>query len=184
MISRIFAFILLLTFSPILLLASLFIALEDGLPIFFRQQRIGKDKKIFWIYKFRTMKRGTPNVAKHLLQNPAAFHLKSGSFIRDFSIDELPNLINILKGDMNFIGPRPALYNEYEFIQMREVAGVNTLKPGLTGWAQVNGRDFLTNEDKCRYDIEYLEKKSFLFNLKILYLSFSAVLKPIINRFF
>ena len=182
MISRLLAFSLLILFSPVLLLAFLLIVLEDGFPVFFKQQRVGKNKKLFWIYKFRTMKRDTPNVAKHLLQDPSAFHLRCGSFIRDFSIDELPNLINILKGEMNFIGPRPALYNEYEFIELRARAGVNALKPGLTGWAQVNGRDYLANEEKCQFDKEYLDKKSMAFDLKILLMSFSAVAAPILLR--
>ena len=182
MISRLLAFSLLILFSPVLLLAFLLIVLEDGFPVFFKQQRVGKNKKLFGIYKFRTMKRDTPNVAKHLLQDPQKFHLKSGSFIRDFSIDELPNLINIIKGEMIFIGPRPALYNEYEFIEMREKAGVNKLKPGLTGWAQVNGRDYLANEEKYQFDKEYLDKKSMAFDLKILLMSFRVVAAPILLR--
>ena len=125
------------------------------------------------------MKKNTPNVSKQTLKDPKFYHLKSGTFIRDFSIDEIPNLINILKGEMNFIGPRPALFNEYEFIEMREKAGVKVLKPGLTGWAQVNGRDYLTNEIKCKYDKEYLDNKSILLDIKILILSFWAVAKPI-----
>ncbi len=179
MFSRFLSLLLLIIFSPILILTALFIYFEDGSPIFFKQQRVGLNKKLFWIYKFRSMKNDTPNVSKQTLLDPSAYYLKCGSFIRDFSIDELPNLINILKGEMNFIGPRPALYNEFEFIEMREQAGINSLKPGLTGWAQVNGRDYLLNESKCRYDKEYLDNKSFLFNLKILLLTFWAVAKPI-----
>jgi O-antigen biosynthesis protein WbqP len=182
MISRFVALVLLIMLSPILLMTALIIFLEDGSPIYFRQQRVGRNKKLFWIYKFRTMKRDTPNVAKHLLEDPSTFHLKYGSLIRDFSIDELPNLINILKGEMNFIGPRPALYNEYELIDLREKAGINELKPGLTGLAQVNGRDFLANEGKCKYDQEYLEKRSFLFDLKIIYCSFIVVARPILLK--
>lgn len=183
MLTRFLALIFLIIFSPILLIAALMICVEDGAPVFFRQQRVGKDQKLFWIYKFRTMKKDTPNVAKHLLQDPKVFHLRCGSLIRDFSIDELPNLINILKGDMNFIGPRPALYNEYEFIEMREKAGVNRLKPGLTGWAQVNGRDFLKNEEKCRFDKEYFDNRSFAFDIRIIMMSFKAVANPILLRF-
>ena len=179
MFSKFLSLLLLIIFSPILILTALFIYFEDGSPIFFKQQRVGLNKKLFWIYKFRSMKNDTPNVSKQTLLDPSSYYLKCGSFIRDFSIDELPNLINILNGEMNFIGPRPALYNEFEFIEMREQAGINSLKPGLTGWAQVNGRDYLINESKCRYDKEYLDNKSFLFNLKILLLSFWAVAKPI-----
>jgi O-antigen biosynthesis protein WbqP len=179
MFSRFFSFSLLILFSPILILASLIIFIEDGFPIIFKQQRVGLNRKIFWIYKFRSMKKNTPNVSKESLQDPSSYYLNCGLFIRDFSIDELPNLINILKGEMNFIGPRPALYNEYELINKREQLGVNNLKPGITGWAQVNGRDYLTNEIKCKYDKEYLDRKSFLFNLKIILLTFWAVAKPI-----
>ena len=179
MISRFFSLFLLIIFSPILILTALFIFIEDGSPIFFKQKRVGQNKKLFWIYKFRSMKKNTPNVSKQTLENPHLYYLKCGLFIRDFSIDELPNLINILKGEMNFIGPRPALYNEFELIDMRDKAGVNKLKPGLTGWAQVNGRDYLIDETKCRYDKEYLENKSLLFGIKILFLTFWAIAKPI-----
>ncbi len=179
MFSKFLSLLLLIICSPILILTALFIYFEDGCPILFKQQRVGLNKKLFWIYKFRSMKNDTPNVSKQTLQDPSAYYLKCGSFIRDFSIDELPNLINILKGEMNFIGPRPALYNEFEFIEMREQVGVNTIKPGLTGWAQVNGRDYLTNELKCKYDKDYLDKKNFIFNLKILLVTFWAVAKPI-----
>lgn len=179
MIYRFFALLILIIFSPILILTSLLILIEDGSPIFFKQQRVGINKKLFWIYKFRSMKKNTPNISKQSLQDRGSFYLKCGLFIRDFSIDELPNLVNILKGEMNFIGPRPALYNEYELIEMREQAGVNSIKPGLTGWAQVNGRDYLINQTKCRYDKEYLDNKTLYFNLKIVLLSFWAVAKPI-----
>ncbi len=183
MFSRFFSFSLLILFSPILILASLIIFIEDGFPIIFKQQRVGLNRKIFWIYKFRSMKKNTPNVSKESLQDPSSCYLNCGLFIRDFSIDELPNLINILKGEMNFIGPRPALYNEYELINKREQLGVNNLKPGITGWAQVNGRDYLTNEIKCKYDKEYLDRKSILFNFKIILLTFWAVAKPIYMYF-
>jgi O-antigen biosynthesis protein WbqP len=179
MISRLLSLLFLIIFSPIFIITTLLIFIEDGSPIFFKQQRVGKNNKLFWIFKFRSMKKNTPNVSKQTLVDPSSFFLKCGSFLRDFSIDELPNLINILKGEMNFIGPRPALYNEYEFIEMREEAGVNTIKPGLTGWAQVNGRDYLTNEIKCKYDKEYLDNRSFIFNCKIIFLTFWAVAKPI-----
>ena len=183
MMTRLLALVLLLLFLPLFLVVATFILLEDGWPIFFLQERVGKNKLLFWVYKFRTMKLDTPNVAKHLLLDRGAYHLKCGSLIRGLSIDELPNLINIIKGEMNFIGPRPALYNEYELIEMREKAGVNSLKPGLTGLAQVNGRDFLTNEEKCRYDSEYLEKRSFALDVKIIYLSFMVVATPFLSLF-
>ena len=179
MFSKFFSLLLLIIFSPVLILTALFIYFEDGSPILFKQQRVGLNKKLFWIYKFRSMKNNAPNVSKQSLQDPSSYYLKCGSFIRDFSIDELPNLINILNGEMNFIGPRPALYNEYEFVAMREQVGVNKLKPGITGWAQVNGREYLTNEMKCQFDKEYLDRKTFILNFKILMLTFWAVAKPI-----
>lgn len=179
MISRIVAFFLLIILSPIFILTSLFILAEDGLPIFFKQKRVGINKNIFLIWKFRSMKNFTPNVPKEKLEEPSCYHLKFGVFIRDFSIDELPNLINIVKGEMNFIGPRPALFNEYELIEKRDNYGINSIRPGLTGWAQVNGRDNLTNEFKLGFDKEYLDNKSFLFDVKIFFLSFRAVAKPI-----
>lgn len=179
MFSRFLAFLLLILFSPILILTSFIIFIEDGFPIIFKQQRVGLNRKLFWIYKFRSMKKNTPNVSKQSLQDPISYYLNCGLFIRDFSIDELPNLINILKGEMNFIGPRPALYNEYELIDLREQAGIHKINPGLTGWAQVNGRDYLTNEIKCKYDKEYLHSKTFLLNFKILLLTFCAIANPI-----
>jgi O-antigen biosynthesis protein WbqP len=183
MFSRSLSLVLLILFSPILILTSLLIFIEDGFPIIFKQQRVGLNRKVFWIYKFRSMKKNTPNVSKQSLQDPRSYYLNSGLFIREFSIDELPNLINILKGEMNFIGPRPALYNEYELINKRELLGINNLKPGITGWAQVNGRDYLTNEIKCKYDKEYLDKQSFLFNMRIFLFTFWAVAKPIYMYF-
>ncbi len=179
MFSRSLSLLFLILFSPILIFTSLIIFVEDGFPIIFKQQRVGLNRNVFWIYKFRSMKKNTPNVSKQSLQDPSSYYLKCGLFIRDFSIDELPNLINILKGEMNFIGPRPALYNEYELIDLREQAGIHKIKPGLTGWAQVNGRDYLTNEIKCKYDIEYLHSKTFIFNFKILLLTFFAIANPI-----
>ena len=179
MIDKILALLLLVLLSPIFIITALCIIIDDGSPIFFKQYRVGKNSKLFLIYKFRSMKKNTPNVSKENLKSANSYFITCGSFIRAFSIDELPNLINILKGEMLFIGPRPALFNEYELIELREKAGVNLLKPGLTGWAQVNGRDYLNNEEKCKYDREYVEKKSFLFNVKIILLSFTAVAKPI-----
>jgi O-antigen biosynthesis protein WbqP len=179
MFSRSLSLLFLILFSPILIFTSLIIFIEDGFPIIFKQHRVGLNRNVFWVYKFRSMKKNTPNVSKQSLQDPSSYYLKCGLFIRDFSIDELPNLINILKGEMNFIGPRPALYNEYELIDLREQAGIHKIKPGLTGWAQVNGRDYLTNEIKCKYDKEYLDKQSFFFNMRIFLFTFWAVAKPI-----
>lgn len=123
------------------------------------------------------MKKNTPNVATHLLENPSQYLLKLGGLIRKLSLDELPNLINILKGEMVFVGPRPALYNQDDLMQLRVRAGVDKLKPGLTGWAQVNGRDEIALEEKVAFEKEYLERQSLWFDLKIVLLTFTKVLK-------
>lgn len=177
MFSRIFAVLLLVLFFPVFLIVGLFIFFEDGFPVFFKQRRVGINYTFFPIYKFRSMKKNTPNVATHLLENPSQYLLKIGSFIRKSSLDELPNLINIAKGEMVFVGPRPALYNQDDLMQLRLKAGVDKLKPGLTGWAQVNGRDEIALEDKVAFEKEYLNRQSLLFDLKIMVLTFTKVLK-------
>jgi len=151
--------------------------IEDGFPVFFIQKRVGINYTFFDIYKFRSMNKNTPNVATHLLPTPAQYLLKIGRFLRKSSLDELPNLINIIKGDMVFIGPRPALYNQVDLMALRVAGGVDRLKPGLTGWAQINGRDEISDDEKVKYEIEYLHKKSFLFDLKIIIMTFLSVLK-------
>ena len=168
MINRLVAFIVLFLFSPIFIILSLFIIFEDGFPIFFRQKRIGINYSYFNIYKFRSMKKNTPNVATHLLKKPDQYLLKIGNFIRKSSLDELPNLINIIQGEMNFVGPRPALYNQYDLMNLRLAIGVEKLKPGITGWAQINGRDDISIERKVQLEQEYLQKKSFLFDIEII----------------
>ncbi len=177
MLNRIIALFILLIVSPLFLLISLLILLEDGFPFFFKQKRVGINYSFFMLYKFRSMKKNTPNVATHLLGDPKQYLLKSGSLIRKLSLDELPNLINIIKGDMVFVGPRPALYNQDDLMQLRIAAGVDKLKPGLTGWAQVNGRDELSLETKVAYEKEYLQRKSPLFDLQIIFLTFTSVLR-------
>ena len=162
--------------SPIFLIVGMFIFFEDGFPVFFKQNRVGINYSFFNIYKFRSMKNNTPNVATHLLTNPEQYVLKIGKLLRKLSLDELPNLINIVKGEMVFVGPRPALYNQDDLMALRVAAGVHKLKPGITGWAQINGRDELSLEDKVAYEKEYLERKSFLFDLKIIILTFTRVL--------
>jgi O-antigen biosynthesis protein WbqP len=151
--------------------------LEDGLPIFFRQRRVGANYSFFYIYKFRSMTKNTPNVATHLLANPEKYLLKTGSVLRKLSLDELPNLINIIKGEMTFVGPRPALYNQDNLMALRVAAGVHTLKPGITGWAQVNGRDELSLEEKVAFEKEYLQRRSLALDLKIIYLTFVQSIK-------
>jgi O-antigen biosynthesis protein WbqP len=169
MLSRLFALILLILLSPIFILVSFFILIEDGFPILFSQKRVGINYSYFNIYKFRSMKKNTPNVATHLLTNPEQYLLKTGKFIRKTSLDELPNLINIIKGEMVFVGPRPALYNQDDLMELRVGAGVDKLKPGITGWAQINGRDEISIEKKVSLDRLYLEKKSFFFDIIIIY---------------
>ncbi|OLY93377.1 O-antigen biosynthesis protein WbqP [Cnuella takakiae] len=175
MFNRFFAFLLLLLLIPVFLVVCFLIWYEDGLPVFFKQRRVGLNYSFFYIYKFRSMRKDTPNVATHLLGNSGKYLLRVGKFIRKTSLDELPNLINIIKGDMVFVGPRPALYNQDDLMKMRVDAGVHTLKPGITGWAQVNGRDELSLEEKVRYEKEYLQRRSFLFDVQILMQTFFNV---------
>ena len=163
-------------FSPLFLALALLIIIEDGFPVFFKQKRVGINYTFFDIYKFRSMKKNTPNVATHLLTNPDQYLLTIGKFIRKTSLDELPNLINIIKGEMVFVGPRPALYNQDDLMTLRIATGVDKLKPGITGWAQINGRDDISINKKVELEQEYLSKKTFLFDLKILIKTFTNVL--------
>jgi len=143
-------------------LVALWVKLDSPGPVFFRQKRIGRGKAHFMILKFRTMRVGAPgDVPTHLLDNPYAYITRSGRFLRKTSMDELPQLLNILKGDMSFVGPRPALWNQFDLIAQRDVCGANGVRPGLTGWAQVNGRDELPIEAKARYDGEYVRNLTF-----------------------
>jgi O-antigen biosynthesis protein WbqP len=152
------------------------IFIEDGMPIFFKQKRVGINYTFFNIYKFRSMKKNTPNVATHLLTNPEQFLLKIGGVLRKLSLDELPNLINIMKGEMVFVGPRPALYNQDDLMTLRVATGVDKLKPGITGWAQINGRDDISIEKKVQLEQEYLYKRSILFDFEIIIKTFTNVL--------
>jgi O-antigen biosynthesis protein WbqP len=161
---------------PIFLIIAFAIYIEDGNPIFFKQKRVGLNYTFFTIYKFRSMKKNTPNVATHLLENPDFYLLRIGRLLRKSSLDELPNLINILNGEMVFVGPRPALYNQDDLMKLRLVSGISKLKPGITGWAQINGRDEITIEKKVELEREYLHKKSFIFDMKILIKTFTNVL--------
>jgi O-antigen biosynthesis protein WbqP len=140
-------------------------------PSLFWSNRVGQNNRLFQMPKFRSMRIDTPAVATHLLQNPDQWLTPIGSFLRKSSLDELPQLWCILKGDMSFVGPRPALFNQYDLIAMRTERGIHQLLPGLTGWAQVNGRDELTIPKKVELDFEYLQRKSFLFDLKILWMT-------------
>jgi O-antigen biosynthesis protein WbqP len=168
MLNRVFALFLVILLFPLFLFVSLAILIEDDLPVFFTQNRVGINYSFFNIYKFRSMKKNTPNVATHLLENPDQYLLKIGKFIRKTSLDELPNLINIIRGEMVFVGPRPALYNQDDLMELRVATGVSKLKPGITGWAQINGRDEISIFEKVKLEQEYLQKKSFLFDIKII----------------
>ena len=176
MLNRFFALFFLIIFSPVILVVAFAIFIEDGSPIFFKQKRVGVNYTFFKIYKFRSMKKNTPNVATHLLSNPSQYLLKIGGILRKLSLDELPNLINILKGEMVFVGPRPALYNQDELMIFRVATGVSKLKPGLTGWAQINGRDEITVAQKVQLEQKYLYKKSLLFDMEILIKTITNVL--------
>ena len=176
MLNRLLALFLFIIFSPLILIVALIIFIEDGFPVFFKQRRVGIKYTFFNIYKFRSMKNNTPNVATHLLTYPDQYLLKIGKFIRKTSLDELPNLINIIKGEMVFVGPRPALYNQDDLMDFRVATGVHKLKPGITGWAQINGRDEISIAEKVKLEQEYLSKKSFLVDLEILVKTFTNVL--------
>tara|TARA_X000001036_G_C20673534_1_gene803326 strand:+ start:1491 stop:2039 length:549 start_codon:yes stop_codon:yes gene_type:complete len=175
--SRIFSLLILIGLSPILLIISIAIGLNSGYPVLFRQKRVGKNNTHFLIYKFRTMKKDTPDIASHLVRDGTSFYTSIGPFLRKFSLDELPQLFNILKGNMVFIGPRPALYNQNDLVILRTKAGIDSLTPGVTGWAQVNGRDELSISDKVKMDEFYLNNKSIWLDIKILFMTFSKVLK-------
>ena len=176
MLNRLFALIIFLILIPVFVFIALAIFFEDGFPIFFKQKRVGVNYTFFYIYKFRSMKKETPNVATHLLTNPEQYLLKIGAFIRKTSLDELPNLINIIKGEMIFVGPRPALYNQEDLMILRVATGVDKLKPGITGWAQINGRDDISIEKKVQLEQEYLYKRSTLFDIEIIIRTFTNVL--------
>lgn len=176
MLNRLIALVVLIILSPIFLAAALIIYIEDGSPVLFKQKRVGENYTFFYIYKFRSMKKNTPNLATHLLTNPEQYLLNIGGILRKLSLDELPNLINIIKGEMVFVGPRPALYNQDDLMALRVVAGVDKLKPGITGWAQINGRDEISIEAKVSLEKEYLERKSVWFDLVIVVKTFTNVL--------
>ena len=173
LILSIFLFLVLLI--PLIFTAILVITTSKG-SAFYWSGRIGKNNKIFKMPKFRSMLIDTPTVATHLLDNPDSYLSPIGGFLRHSSLDELPQLISVLKGDMSFVGPRPALYNQDDLIALRTEKGVDKLLPGITGWAQVNGRDELSIPDKVALDVEYLSRQSFWFDVKILWMTFLKVI--------
>lgn len=181
-IKRITDFILcvigVLVLSPALLIIALLIKLDSKGPILFKQKRVGKDKSYFQILKFRTMKVDAPDDAPtHLLENPNDHITKVGRILRKTSLDELPQFFNIIKGEMSIVGPRPALWNQYDLIEERDKYGVNAVTPGITGFAQVNGRDELTIEDKAKLDGEYVDRMSICVDIKCLFKTVFKVLK-------
>lgn len=163
---------------PFMLIAAIAIKVEDPKgPVIFKQTRVGKDKKPFKIYKFRSMWTETPDVPTHLLSDPNQFITKVGAFLRKTSIDEVPQLINILKGDMSFVGPRPSLFSQEDLIEERDKRNVHSVRPGLTGLAQVSGRDELPIPVKAAYDSEYVEKMSFKLDVNLFFRTFISVAK-------
>ena len=164
--------------SPLLLIIAIAIKIDDPGPVMFRQKRVGIHKTHFSIMKFRTMKMNTPkDTPTHLLENPEQYITKVGKFLRKSSLDELPQIFQIFTGKMSIIGPRPALWNQFDLIAERDKYGANDVRPGLTGWAQINGRDELPIDVKARFDGEYVEKLSFLFDCKCFFGTIGAVLK-------
>ena len=169
--------ILLLSLVIILLFIAIAIRRTSKGSVLYWSDRIGKNNKIFKMPKFRSMLIDTPAVATHLLDNPGAYLSPIGGSLRRSSLDELPQLFSVLKGDMSFVGPRPALFNQDDLITLRTEKGVDKLLPGITGWAQVNGRDELSIPDKVALDVEYLNRQSFWFDMKILWMTFLKVVK-------
>jgi O-antigen biosynthesis protein WbqP len=171
------AFALLLLTLPLLSALALLVKVTSSGPILYWSDRVGKGNTIFRMPKFRTMRIDTPQVATHLLSNPFYYLTPMGSFLRRTSLDELPQLWSIMMGDLSFVGPRPALFNQDDLVALRTERGIDQLVPGLTGWAQVNGRDDLPIPVKVQYDYEYLERRTFLFDLQIIGLTAFKVLR-------
>ena len=164
--------------SPLYLILAVAIKVDDPGPVFFRQKRVGLHKSHFQILKFRTMKMETPHdTPTHLLENPEQYITRVGKILRKTSLDELPQIFQIFTGDMSIIGPRPALWNQFDLIAERDKYGANDVRPGLTGWAQINGRDELPIDVKARFDGEYVENMSFLFDCKCFFGTITSVLK-------
>lgn len=178
LIDIILSFLGIILLSIPMLLIAVIIKLDDPGPALFKQKRVGKGKAYFQLYKFRSMKLSTPHdTPTHLLENPEQYLLKCGKVLRKLSLDELPQLFNIFKGEMSIIGPRPALWNQYDLIEERELYGANDVRPGLSGWAQINGRDELPIPVKAKLDGDYVEQISFAFDCKCFFGTVGKVLK-------
>ena len=167
----------LILLSPVFIITAILIRIESKGDVIFKQLRVGKNGKTFYIYKFRSMKIDTPTMATNDMKNPEMYITKVGKFIRKTSIDELPQHVNILMGDMSIVGPRPVIDKETDLINLRKQNKIDVILPGITGWAQINGRDNLGNEEKVKYDKEYLEKRSIKFDLYIMCMTVLKVLK-------
>ena len=167
----------LLVLWPVFVIVAVAIKIDDPGPVFFSQKRVGLHKRYFQLYKFRSMKVSTPDVPTHLLEHPEQYISRVGGFLRKYSMDELPQIINILLGQMAIIGPRPALWSQEDLIAERDKYGANDVRPGLTGWAQINGRDELTIEEKSAYDGEYVKHLSFAFDCKCFFGTIGKVLR-------
>ena len=177
------SFVGMIILIPIFIIVGIMIFIDDPGPVLFKQKRVGKDKKIFWLHKFRSMKMKTPDVPTHLLENPEQYITRVGRVLRILSIDELPQIYDILRGSMSIIGPRPALWNQYDLIAERDKYGANDVRPGLTGWAQINGRDELPIDIKAQFDGEYIARlnqggvSAFKMDLKCFFGTITKVLK-------
>lgn len=179
MIQKIIATALIIILMPLLIIVALIIFFDDGFPIIYSQRNYGKNHIPFDLYKFRTMKRHTPEIPTEEFNQPEKYLLKSGYFLRKFSIDELPQFFNILQGKLNFIGPRPSMTNNEEIIKrLREKNNIHRIKPGITGWAQVSGRDLNSYDQKVLLDKYYVENKSVLMDLKIILKTFYVIFFP------
>ena len=177
LIDIVLSFIGAVVLLPVFVIVSIAIVIDDPGPVFFKQKRVGKNKKLFWLHKFRSMKVKTPDIPTHLLTNPEQYITRVGKILRKTSLDELPQIYDILFNKMSIIGPRPALWNQDDLIAERDKYGANDIKPGLTGWAQINGRDELEIPVKAALDGEYVEKMSFGFDCKCFFGTITSVLK-------
>jgi len=171
------SFMAIIVFLIPMLIVALLIKIDSKGPIIFKQQRPGENKEMFNIYKFRTMRTDTPNVSTEDLGDPSQYITKLGMFLRKSSLDELPQLFNIFMGHMSIVGPRPALYNQYELIRMRDEVGANSIRPGLTGYAQVMGRDLISDQEKVSYDKYYVEHMNLWLDVKIIWWTVKSVVR-------
>ena len=175
LLQKIISFFFILLLLPLMFFISIIIIIFDGRPVFYRQKRLGKNNKNFVMYKFRTMVNNVGDIPKDIIKDPKNYITNIGKILRKLSIDELPQLLNVLKGDMNLIGYRPCLENETDLIKLREDKLLHVYKPGITGWAQINGRDNISNEEKAFLDSFYFANRSLFFDVKILFLTIYVV---------